>query len=106
MNYGEYLLLVPEGCIPENEFGFYSRKAEAALSEYTFGRSKESELQEVKCAWAELCRLYYENRFREGIISESNDGISVSYAQNEKSREKEIIKRWLGASGLMYSGVH
>lgn len=106
MDYKEYSEMFPESvCIPENEFPFYMAKAKSVVKLYTFGRSDECDFPEVKYAQAELCRFYYENKGRFGIKSEANDGLSVSYAENTVSEEKAIIKRWLGETGLMYSGA-
>lgn len=105
MTYGDYLeRYVGRESIPEDEFGFYARKAEAILSSYTFGRSRDSDLEEIKYATAELAQRLFENRGRQGVLKESNDGLSVSY-DNDGDECYGIVKQWLGESGMMYPGV-
>lgn len=105
MTYGEYLeICAGQELIPEEEFGFYSKKAETLLTSYTFGRNRDSDAEELKYAQAELAQRLFENRGRHGVLSESNDGLSVSY-ENGGDEYYGIAKQWLGESGMMYSGV-
>lgn len=103
MDYIRFKELIPWCDMEEEQFRFYDEKALAALASHTFGRS--ACFDEAQAAEAELCCLYYENRAREGIASESNDGMSVSYSYDEKKSEREIVRRWLGNTGLLYAGV-
>lgn len=108
MSYEEYLeRYTGAEPVPEKEFGFYSEKAGKLLDGLTFGRAAESELEEVLYAWAELTQFLYENQGRRGVISESNDGLSLTYADGdgESAAVRDIVKLWLGGTGLMYAGV-
>lgn len=107
MQYSEYEeLYSAQNPIPEDEFAFYDRKAEALIEGYTFGRSRDSELDEVKYAEAELAQYLFESGGRRGVLSESNDGLSVSYGDGDDDGESyAIVKQWLGWSGMLYAGV-
>ncbi len=92
--------------IPREDFDFFSKKAEAVLSGLTFGRSVDSELDEVTFAAAEIAQFLYENGGRFGVLRESNDGLSVSYSQDGRDKALySIAKSWLSGTGLMYAGV-
>ncbi len=92
--------------VPEKEFGFYRDKAEKLIETLTFGRSRDSELEEVACAETELIQFFFENGGARGIVSESNDGYSVTYAAGgEPAAARDIVRQWLGDTGLMYAGV-
>ncbi len=108
MSYEEYLeRYTGAEPVPEREFGFYCEKAGRLIDSFTFGRGSESELEEVAYAQAELIQYLYENSGRRGVVSESNDGLSVTYADggSEVSDARDIVKQWLGGTGLMYAGV-
>ena len=108
MTYEEYLeKYIGAEPVPEREFGFYREKAERLIDDLTFGRSRESELEEVHYAETELIQFLYEGGGRRGVISENNDGYSVTYgeAADESSMARDIVKQWLGCTGLMYAGV-
>ncbi len=105
ISYGEYLqLYVGQNPIPAEEFGFYAKKASALLDSYTFGRSRESKLEEVRCAEADIAQQLYEDRGRRGVRSESNDGLSVSYERGTDFC-REAARQWLAGTGLLYAGV-
>ena len=93
--------------VPEREFGFYREKAERLIDDLTFGRSRESELDEILYAETELIQFLFENSGRRSVISENNDGYSVTYADgsDETAAARNIVKQWLGGTGLMYAGV-
>lgn len=104
MTYEEYTAIAGGEPVPEEEFDFYAKKAEKLIGLYTFGRSRDSEDEAVRYAQAELVRYLYEERVRRGILSEANDGLSVSY-DTEENGAREIIRQWLGENGMMYPGV-
>lgn len=93
--------------VPELEFPFYREKAEKLIFTLTFGRSADSELEELAWAEAELIQFLYENGGPRGVIRESNDGYSVTYADggDELSAARSLLRRWLGNTGLMYAGI-
>ncbi len=108
MSYEEYLeRYTGAGPVPEKEFGFYEEKAGKLIDGFTFGRAEGSELDEVLYARAELIQFLYENQGRRGVVSESNDGLSLTYADDgdDIAAAREIVKQWLGGTGLMYAGV-
>ena len=108
MLYDEYLeRTFASEPVPEREFGFYRDKAEKLIENLTFGRSRDSELEEVACAETELIQFFFENGGARGIVSESNDGYSVTYADGgeETRAARDIVRQWLGNTGLMYAGV-
>ena len=93
--------------VPEKEFGFYREKAEKLIETLTFGRSRDSELEELLWAQTELIQFLYDNQGSGRVVSESNDGYSVTYADEagELSSARSILRQWLGGTGLMYAGV-
>ena len=109
MSYEEYLeRYTGAEPVPEKEFGFYSEKAERIIDDLTFGRSREeTDREEVLYAQTELIQYLFENQGKRGVISESNDGLSLTYESGyrETSEARAIVKQWLGGTGLMYAGV-
>ena len=106
MSYEEYLSVCSgQEPIPEDEFAFYDKKAGALLSLFTFGRSDDSDDEAVKYARAEIAGYIFENGGRRGIVSESNDGLSVSYDGSDDAGAYAIAKQWLGGGGMRYQGV-
>ena len=108
MTYEEYLeKYIGAEPVPEREFGFYREKAEKLIDDLTFGRSRESDLEEILYAETELIQFLFENGGKRGVISENNDGYSVTYtaAADETAIARDIVKQWLGGTGLMYAGV-
>lgn len=93
--------------VPEREFGFYREKAEGLIDSLTFGRSRESDLEEILYAETELIQFLFENGGKRGVVSESNDGYNVTYAgsADEMTMARSIVKQWLGGTGLMYAGI-
>ena len=109
MSYEEYLeRYTGAEPVPEREFAFYIEKAERIIDDLTFGRSREeADREEVLYAQTELIQFLFENQGRRGVVSESNDGLSVTYSEgsNEAAGARAIVKQWLGGTGLMYAGV-
>ncbi len=108
MTYAEYV----EGytgreAMDEKDFEFFFEKARRILSTLTYGRSDDSELDEVKYAAAEIAQQLFENRGRDGLTGESNDGYSLSFAKDFSldGAVYRTAKTWLGGTGLMYAGV-
>lgn len=93
--------------VPENEFAFYREKAEKLIETLTFGRSEYSEQEELAWAETELIQFLYENGGGRRVVSESNDGYSVTYADgtDELGAARSILRQWLGNTGLLYAGV-
>ena len=123
--YEERYLMDTEPVIPEDDFQRWERQAERILDQRTFGRLASNpalitaSLKDCVCELAEL--LYQGNKVSlqaaeqgGGILTSfSNDGESGTYdlsqsAYTEEGRQKkirEIIYRYLGITGLLYSGV-
>lgn len=97
-------------------FAFYSRQASQIIKQYTFDNIDESDIpDEVKMCCCELAEMIYRDERSEqkngGISSESVQGWSRSYEDTESRKsalanaQRDCIYKWLGNSGLLYSGV-
>lgn len=108
MNYRDYLeRYTGSEAIPEKDFEFYREKAQGLLRDFTYGRSDDCDLDEVMYAAVEIAQLLFEGGSRRGIVSESNDALSVTYSEgyDDVKEAYKIARSWLGNTGLMYSGV-
>ncbi len=102
------------GKLPQEEFDRLGPYASAYLSELTGGSSDAAQpealterLQLAYCAVIDAWRL---NEQGGGVISEGNDGISVTYmnslnARSEGRRLYEAAVLFLGGTGLLFRGV-
>lgn len=100
-------------------FSFYARQASQVIDQYTFGRLKdvkEDDLPEVVrmccCELAECFCTSEKGRLQAGgKTSEKIGTYSVTYGdatsteQAAGNRQKQIICKWLGNTGLLYQGV-
>lgn len=112
--------------VPEDQFLFFEKQAQAEIDRYTFDRLKKHPDQvtdTVKDCCCELVELLYQadavtqQSVQSGaagpLESFSNDGQSGKYdlsqsiyTESGKSRKvQEIIYRHLSGTGLMYPGV-
>ena len=90
-------------------------KAEKRLEHFTFGRtigdwSEKDWEQNAKYAICEMVEAMQKKENRGNILSENNDGYSVSYqaelSENEfETRLYQIANIHLASSGLLYMGV-
>lgn len=83
-------------------------RAQAYIERITLGRAKQSsETDAVKNAICAVCEVYYQHDARAGIVSENNDGYSVTYSSDGRFVEKllyETASLYLPAE-LLYRGV-
>lgn len=92
--------------IPAAEFPRWERCASSELSRITGGKSESSELLCVKNCICEMAEAMYEKDALGGILSENNDGYSVSYKDESiKTALYDIAKRHLFGTDLLYRGV-
>lgn len=111
--------------IPEDIYPYWEKQAERVLNQYTFSRLVADfnlitdEVKDCTCELAEL--LYQADTVSQkaaeqggGLLSSySNDGESgtfdlsqSSYTEEGKSKkEREIIYKYLGNTGLLYRGM-
>ena len=99
------------------DFPYYAKQASAVIDQYTYGNvNAESIPEEVKNCCCELVEQSYkadtsESAGKAGISSESVQGWSVSYESSEarktatQNAQKDVIRKWLYNTGLLYSGV-
>lgn len=101
--------------VPERAWLSLELKAEKRLEHFTFGRtagdwSKQDWKQNAKYAICEMAEAMQKRKVRGNIVSENNDGYSVSY-QTEQTEEEfesrlyQIASTYLMSSGLLYMGV-
>lgn len=104
------------GELTEQEFKRSKLHAEALVNLHTFNRLKDiSQIpNEVKYCICELIDYsnYQTDNYGKDIVSETVGTHSKTYAQNnrvtnsrEPSKEFNIVRKWLGSTGLMFRGV-
>lgn len=98
------------------DFPYYAKQASALINQYTHGNIKADIPEEVRLCCCELAEQSYaddtsESAQKAGILSESVQGWSQSYESSEarkaafRSAQRDCIYKWLGSTGLLYSGV-
>ena len=100
------------GNIPEKDWKRLSQKAESRLKEFTFGRlpdqwEDKEWVEQAKCAVCEMAEIIHADDKRGGKTSENNDGYSVSFDTSRplSSLLYDVVKVYLGNTGLLYAGV-
>ena len=104
------------GTMPEVEYKRLSRMASAYLDRVTFDRitagQPEEIMEKVRAACCAVADTYLLNEQGGGIASETNDGVSISYAlgvtnaKSENQRLREAVSLYLDNTGLFYRGVY
>ena len=90
--------------IPADDFTLWEKRAQKELLFLTNGKMSNS--QEVKLCICEIAELLFKNNIQDGILSENNDGYSVSYEKrNIKNKILHTAKCYLTGTGLLYRGV-
>lgn len=100
------------GKVTEEEFKHLEILAASRVDYYTFNRIEEAD-DNVKYAVCELIDYLKELQNKGGneIVSEKVGTYSITYAvANEgtnlvKEKQRDIVRKWLGHTGLMYRGV-
>lgn len=111
----DYAFYVSEygGTLPNEEFTRLQGRASAFLASLTLGRSESDALlpwqsRMVRMAICAVTDTMHEAENGGQIVSESNDGISVSYAakpqQTDEKRLYDAAAQYLACSGLLYRG--
>ncbi len=102
------------GKLTEDDFCRLSVPAAAYLDAVTHGRTgepmEEAAAQKARLALCGLCDALLLNEQGGGVVSESNDGISVTYAasktaQSDEQRLWSTVCLYLSGTGLLYRGV-
>ena len=98
--------------ISQDDWKRISQKAEQRLDSYTFGRcsgdwEEEAWCSRAKCAVCEMTEILYADENRNGKTSENTDGYSVSYDTGKTldSMLCDVVRVYLGNTGLLYAGV-
>lgn len=104
--------------IPEDAANYWLMMATAEIRRYTFGRVDMEEVvpEEVQMCCCELAEKLYSIESAKGdngliLQSYGNDGETGTYKVDDLSEEKiqegtrQIIRKWLLQTGLMYCGV-
>lgn len=104
LNYADYAFYteVYKGKLDQEEFDRNIIKASAYVRRITFGRADQcADKEEVKCAACAVCEMYAEDAKKRSahkgmnVTSESTDGYSVSFAQEQLAGEtvESLLKR-------------
>lgn len=89
-------------------FSRLSDKAESAVRQYIGNRPvPQSGFEDFGKCVCELSERFYDSEARDGVKSESTDGLSVTYGGDCASVRAvgEIIRRRLANTGLLYRGI-
>ena len=98
-------------------FDYYARSASQIINQRTYGNIGDEIPDCVKMCCCELAELLFqsENGFgdKSDVSSESlgNGSYSVSYGSATERQDalhtkcRDVIRKWLGGTGLLYSGV-
>lgn len=117
MVYVDYTYYKNEYCgiMEEADFKRLSRQASAYIDQVTFNRAERAVLGQfggkIKDACCAVADAYSLNEKGGGVVSETNDGISVNYAlgistaKSEDQRVHDAVSLYLASTGLMYRGV-
>ena len=111
----DYAFYVTEygGALPEEEFTRMQGRASAFLASITMGRSEADGLlpwqkKMVNMAVCAVTDAMHEAENGGQIVSEINDGISVSYAakpqQTDEKRLYDAAAQYLVFTGILYRG--
>ncbi len=104
------------GNLKENEFNKLAIKAKSVIDFYTLDRVKKLDEIPIEVKYA-MCELIdYEKQLEDTggkeIASEKTASHSINYAVSKqgsnraiKSKQKDIVRRWLINTDLMYRGV-
>ena len=100
------------GEMAEGDFKRLSRSASAYLDSVTFDRiaavTDEKILEKVREACCAVVDMLLQKEQRDGIASETNDGISVTYTTEGSTDEQRLYRvavLYLSNTGLLYRGV-
>lgn len=104
-----YLLKYLTGTPPvidNQSFAFYERKAAILLNRFTFSRITDI-TDDIKLCVCEMAEYLYLNKDNEGIVSENNDGYSVTYDKDSSQYDRlyKIAEKYLSGTGLLYRGI-
>ena len=99
------------------DFAYYAQSASKVIDTYTFGNINPDNVpEEVRMCCCELTEMLYKTDTsqaanKQGVASESVQGWSQSYESTQarqqavQSSQRDIIRKWLSGTGLLYSGV-
>jgi hypothetical protein len=99
------------------DFAYYAQSASKVIDTYTFGNINPDNVpEEVRMCCCELTEILYkidtsQAENKQGVASESVQGWSQSYESSQarqqaaQSSQRDIIRKWLSGTGLLYSGV-
>ncbi len=92
--------------VPAAEFERWERCASGELARITCGKSNASKDECIKACVCEMAELLYQDMLRGEIVSENNDGYSVTYKNGDSKTELiAIAKRHLSGTDYLYRGV-
>ncbi len=103
-----------KGTTSEADFNRLSVKATAYLDRVTFQRITDdlpaTTLTKVKLAFCEVVDALLLGEQGGGVVSESNDGVSVTYvasktARTDAQRLRDAVGLYLSGTDLLYRGV-
>lgn len=114
MTYADYQYYTESfgGTMPAPDFARLSRQASAYLDRVTFDRIAVGQPDEIRARVKDACcavaDTYFALEKSAGVVSESNDGLSVTYDHSSKTDGQKLYDAaalYLGGTGLLYRGV-
>lgn len=115
--YTDEYLAGKSASVTEADFTYYARSSSKTIDTYTFGNINPDNVpEEVRMCCCELTEMLYkidtsQAENKQGVASESVQGWSQSYESTQarqeaaRSAQRDIIRKWLSGTGLLYSGV-
>ena len=115
--YTDEYLAGKSAAVTAADFPYYARQASAVIDRYTHGNINSDDVPEqVRYCCCELAEQAYkadtsQAASKQGVASESVQGWSQSYESSQarqqavQSSQRDIVRKWLSGTGLLYSGV-
>ena len=102
VDYGFYISEFSGVTIPEDEFGYYAKRAFDRISAYTLNRA-DADCEETSLAVCAVADILYQTEGRCGLSSEAADGYSADYS-DVSGLLYQTAQTYIPAS-LFYRGV-
>ncbi len=90
--------------LPEEVFSLFVRRASVLLGNMMRAEADKMEDDAMKLLLCEICDSLYRQDRRQGISRESLDGYDVSYCDEASLEIRQLVRRHLGDSGILYRG--
>lgn len=95
--------------IPRENLPFYVQKAEIylkAIAPLAFKNRDRNDVKMTLCAISDILYIDESEGIGNGVASESNDGVSITYSLPKTTAQKisDVIRLYLSGTGFLYRG--